>query len=326
MLTSRRLPTYAELLERRDAPPGSSWGLFGPDDHFGTLNLLGEEQARAAAALVRRGAAFGLDYEVNAFSPPVSPNRKAARHTMLSRHDGSVRDDRLDQFYLQVSSQIDGLRHHRHPVHGFYGGVADEAVDVGSADLGIQHAATKGIVGRGVLLDVSRHLAARGRPLDLRRAEAIDVSTLDEVAAAQGVELRHGDILLIHTGWARHATEVLTPEERAGLSTDRQFCGLVQARGTVAWIWDHRFSVVASDTVAVEVMPSVPDSPFHENVGRMMHPDLIALLGMHLGELWRLDQLAEDCAADGVYEFLVTAKPLNVLGGVGSPPNALAVK
>jgi hypothetical protein len=58
----------------------------------------------------------------------------------------------------------------------------------------------------------------------------------------------------------------------------------------------------------------------------MMHRPLIALLGMIIGELWKLDELAEDCAADGVYEFLLTAKPLNLKGGVGSPPNALAVK
>jgi len=321
-----RLPSYAELLHRRDAPPGSSWGLFGPGDELGTLNLLGPDQAREAAALVRRGAVFNLDYEVNAFSPPVSPNRRAARHTMLSRHDGCVRDDRLDDFYLQVSSQIDGLRHHRHAIHGFYGGVPDEVVEVGSPTLGMQHVAAKGIVGRGVLLDVARHLAAHGRPLDLSRGEPISTSTLDEVAEAQGVELRAGDILLIHTGWAHHAVTELGAEERAGLSTDRQFCGLEQSRETLAWIWDHHVSVLASDTVAVEVMPSVEGSPFRDNVAGMMHPDLIALLGVHLGELWKLDELAEDCASDGVFEVLVTAKPLNLVGGVGSPPNALAIK
>lgn len=326
MLRRGPLPTYADLLERDDAPPGSSWGVFGPNDELGTLNLLGADEARAATALVRHGRKFGLDYEVNAFSPPVSPNRHSARHTMYSRHDGCVRDDRLDEFYLQVSSQIDGLRHHRHSIHGFYGGVPDQSIAVGSPELGIQHAAARGIVGRGVLLDVARHLGEQGRPLDLHRAEAITTATLDDVAAAQGVELLAGDILLIHTGWARHAVEVLTPAERAGLSTSRQFCGLEQARETLAWIWDHQLSVVASDTVAVEVMPSVPSSPFHDNVGRMMHPDLIALLGVHLGELWRLHELAEDCAADGVYEFLVTAKPLNLMGGVGSPPNAVALK
>jgi hypothetical protein len=57
-----------------------------------------------------------------------------------------------------------------------------------------------------------------------------------------------------------------------------------------------------------------------------MHPQLIALLGMVVGELWRLDELAADCAGDGIYEFLLVVKPLNVVGGVGSPPNATAVK
>jgi hypothetical protein len=57
-----------------------------------------------------------------------------------------------------------------------------------------------------------------------------------------------------------------------------------------------------------------------------MHPDLIALMGMCLGEMWKLDELAADCAEDRSYEFFLTAKPLNLVGGVGSPPNALAIK
>ena len=63
------------------------------------------------------------------------------------------RDDWLDSFYLQSTSQVDGLRHIRHPQHGFYGGVPDEAIDVGPPELGIQLLAEKGIAGRGVLLD-----------------------------------------------------------------------------------------------------------------------------------------------------------------------------
>lgn len=325
MLTAP-LPTYAELLVREDGPQGSSWGVFGDCDELGTLNLLDADTAVKAARLVRRGRVFNLDYELNAFAPPVSPNRRAAQHTMLSRHDGHVRDDRLDDFYLQVSSQLDGLRHHRHPVHGFYGGTPDDDVVVGSPTLGVQRVAERGIAGRGVLLDVARHLAAAGRPLDLREAQPITAQLLDEVAAAQGVRFQTGDILLLHTDWARHAVEDLSAEDKASLSTSRRFCGLEQSRETLAWIWDHHFAVVASDTVAVEVMPSVATSPFTGNVGRMMHPDLIALLGVHLGELWKLDELAEDCTADRVYEFMVTAKPLNLLGGVGSPPNALALK
>lgn len=42
--------------------------------------------------------------------------------------------------------------------------------------------------------------------------------------------------------------------------------------------------------------------------------------------MWYLEDLAADCAEDGRYEFLVTSAPLNLSGGVGSPPNALAIK
>ena len=57
-----------------------------------------------------------------------------------------------------------------------------------------------------------------------------------------------------------------------------------------------------------------------------LHRILIGSFGMALGELWHLDDLADDCARDGVYEFCLTSAPLNVAGGIGSPPNALAIK
>ena len=251
---------------------------------------------------MRRGATFNLDYELNAFAPPVSPYRKGLQHFALCRHDGQVRDDYVNDFFPQASSHIDGLRHHRHSAHGFYGKVSDDAVGSGSPALGIQHVARKGIVGRGVLLDVQKYLADAGRPLDLRTAQAITPADLDGAARAQGVTFARGDVLLLHTGWAEHFLNDLDGEERARLIKERTFCGLEQSHEMLAWLWDHHFSVVASDTVAVEVMPSVPDSPFVENVGRMMHPDLIALLGVCLGELWKLEELARDCAGDGVYE------------------------
>ena len=42
--------------------------------------------------------------------------------------------------------------------------------------------------------------------------------------------------------------------------------------------------------------------------------------------MWNLEELAEDCARDGRYAFFLTSAPLNIPGGVGSPPNALAIK
>ncbi len=320
-----QVPTYAELLARSDGPPGSAWGVFGPEDQLGTLNFLGERTTLRAREAIQKGEVFNLDYELTAFDPPVSPNRRPVDHQILSRHGGNVRDDFVNDFFLQVSSQIDGLRHHRHPVHGFYNGVADDAIVAGEPDLGIQHAADRGIVARGVVLDVQRHLAELGQPLDLGTPEALTVAMLDDVVRKQNVTLEPGDVLLLHTGWAEYC-RALTPDKRTEQPAKRQFCGLAQSREMLAWLWDHQFSMIATDTVAVEVMPSLPSSPFVQNVLHMMHPEMIALLGMWLGELWKLDALADDCAADGVYECMIVAKPLNLVGGVGSPPNATAIK
>jgi len=60
--------------------------------------------------------------------------------------------------------------------------------------------------------------------------------------------------------------------------------------------------------------------------GRFLHFWLIPCLGMTIGELWWLDDLADACAADGRWIFQLVSAPLNVRGGVGSPPNALAIK
>lgn len=319
-------PTYAELLRRTDAPPGSSWGIFGPADELGSLNFLDGDRAARAASLVRRGRAFNLDYPLDAFSPSVSPYRRPPRHRMVTRHEGAVRDDYVEDLYLQGSSQIDGLRHHRHPRHGNYGGIPDAEIEAGSTRLGIHNAAEKGIVGRGVVLDVERYLASEGSPPQHLEGPALSVDLLERVAASQGTIFETGDVLLMHTGWCRCYLEDLDDEQRSGLVEARVFTGLGQSTRTLEWLWDHQFAMVATDTVAVEVMPAVDESPFHESVNRMMHPDLIALLGLHLGELWNLDGLALDCASDGVYECMVVAKPLNLRGGVGSPANALAVK
>jgi kynurenine formamidase len=323
---AKPLPTYAQLLERNDAPPGSSWGLFGDDDQVGTVNLLEDDVVKNAATLVRRGARFNLDYSLDEFRPPISPFRRRLEHKVNSRHDGQIHDDYLDDFFLQASSQIDGLRHHSHSIHGFYGGADRDDIKIGSPTLGIQHVSEAGIAGRGVLLDVHRYLKDQGRPIDLRVGHQITVADLDGAAQSQRLTFKCGDILLLHTGWSQFYLKELSFEEREEIVKKRHYCGLLQSRDTLAWLWDNHFSVVASDTVAVEARPVAKSSPLKDNVEGLMHPDLIALLGISLGELWKLDALAEDCARDGVYECFVTAKPLNLVGGVGSPANALAIK
>jgi Putative cyclase len=138
----------------------------------------------------------------------------------------------------------------------------------------------------------------------------------------EGVDLRPGDLLLIRTGYPSHAASSGKHPSNAA--------GLEQSREMLAWLWDHRIPLAASDNVALECIPPLQSSPFRtpggDQIDGLMHAELIALLGMVVGELWRLDELAADCADDGVYEFLLVVKPLNVVGGVGSPPNATAIK
>jgi kynurenine formamidase len=306
------LPTYAELVARTDAPPGTSWGLFGARDELGTLNLLTPERARASAALVRTGQVFSLNWNVEL--PDPSPFRKPPiRHQVGI---GSVgRDDWMDRFYLQGSSQWDGLRHIAHPRHGFYNGVPAERVDDPSSDtLGIHLVARRGIVGRGVLLDVARHVR-----FGADEEFAITAALLDEVASSQGVAVEPGDVVLVRTGWTGWYAG-LSQAERDAVGMTRPQPGLAPVERTAEWLWDRHVAAVAADNLALETMP------LHFEEGRCLHFWLIPCLGMPIGELWWLDDLATACAADGRWAFQLVSAPLNVRGGVGSPPNALAIR
>lgn len=324
------MPTYDELADA--CPPYSSWDVFGRDDELGTINLLTSERVAAAARLVRTGERFSLDNAVNAFEPYPTGTRPATRHQVFANNEFH-RDDWLDSFYLQSTSQLDALRHIGHPLHGFYGGMPATDNTPESTRLGIDRWAESGIAGRGVLLDVSRFFAAEGREYDVESTVLLDAETLDAIAAFQGVAWHGGDLLLLHTGWAANYI-AKSESERNEFNTRNKSPGLAQREATVRWLWDHEIALVASDTPAVEADPvfesdfRVPgERPPDRGVDHngMLHRPLIALLGMALGELWKLDELAERCAATERWDFFLTCKPLNIPGGAGSPPNALAI-
>jgi len=312
------LPTYGELTQRNDgAPAGTAWGVFGADDEIGTINLLDAERVRAGLAAAQLGEVHSLNWDV------ALPTPHPYRPTPERVHIGAgsfARDDYLSPFYLQFSSQWDGLRHIA--LDGtFYNGVAAERVDdPGSTTLGIHHWARRGIVGRGVLLDVARHLEARGTPLDPAQRFDIAAELLDEVAEAQGVSLERGDVLLIRTGWAGWYESLDADERGAALTPTSGQPGLAPVEGTAAWLWDRHVAAVAADNMAVE------SAPLDMRPGSFLHFRLIPAFGLALGEFFWLDGLAEACAADGRWTCLFTSAPLNVSGGVGSPPNALAIR
>jgi kynurenine formamidase len=176
-----------------------------------------------------------------------------------------------------------------------------------------------------VLLDAKRHFDAEGTPFLPDRRFPIGGRQLEAIAASERVEVRPGDILLLRTGWLAwlRSLDSDTRERMRGTVHPRegglQSPGLDPSAATAAWLWDHGVVGVAADNHALETLQIRADEGFG-------HRRILALLGMPIGEYFDLEELAADCAADGVYEFLLVASPLNLPGGVGSPANAYAIK
>ena len=216
------------------------------------------------------------------------------------------------------------VRHIRFREFGYYGARQDEDLD-GKGELGIEHWARHGIIGRGVLLDAAGYLEREGTPLDATKKFSMDGAFLERVAQAERLTLEPGDIVLLRTGWLTWYKSLDEAEREALRGTlhpgegGMASLGLDASQDTAAWVWDHQIAAMAADNVALEAFPVDATIGFQ-------HRRLIALQGMPIGEMWDLDELAHACARDGVYEFLLVSAPLYLPGGVGSPPNAYAIK
>ena len=314
------LPSFDELPIKSDAPPHSAWGVFGDDDQIGTINLLTPERVAAAARLVKSGQVFALNWELELPHPPLF-GRAVLQHTIKSRRK-NVFDDVYDNFNTQSSSQWDGLTHFGHPEHGFYNGVqAEQITGQPGTRNGIEHWARRGIAGRGVLIDYPKFALEHGIAFAPNIRCEISAEQMEAAAKWQNVEFQIGDILILRTGWIEWYL-TLDAEERAQLSQPGalEIGGLRQGEDSLRFLWDNHFAAIATDNPDFEAYPA------SEEKGGMMHSTIIGLWGMPIGEMFNLDPLAKACAEDGSYEFLFTSAPLNKLGGVASPPNALAIK
>ena len=204
------------------------------------------------------------------------------------------------------------------------GYVDTERMEVNAKTLGIEAWSESGIAGRGVLLDVARHADIPGDT-----SFVVTTDHLDETAKAQGVKLQMGDVLCVRVGWLGWYLGLDAAGRKAVSDGSRDYTfanfhtpGLAPGPAVAEYLWDHGVAAIAVDNPGVE--------PFGAGgigePGDSVHTRVLALLGIPLGEFFDFEALAEDCAADGVYEFLFTSKPLGILGGLGSPPNAIAIK
>ena len=316
----------ARTLKRADieamAKRVCNWGRWGKDDELGTLNFIGPEQLKAAGALIRKGKAISLGLEFNLRGPQTTSwgGRFNPIHTMLAtgtdavsgnQDAGGIRyADDVVTMPLQCGTQWDALG------HVFYGdkmwnGYDATLVDSGGAKKnGIEKTRAR-MVGRGVLLDIARY---KGGDY-LEDGYGISSAELDACAGSQRVEIHRGDFVIVRTGQM---------EQRLAASNWGGYSG-GDAPGlrfeTAEWMHRREIASICTDTWGCEVRPNeVPD------VFQPWHWVVIPMLGITMGEIFNLSELAEDCSQDGVYEFFFCAPSLPITGAVGSPINPIAVK
>ena len=298
------------------APKVSNWGRWGPDDEVGTINFITPEAVRRGAACVKRGDVFSLGLPLGADGPQLGTHGRMNPIHLMSALEGRVSaegdfrySDDMIVMPLQCATQWDSLAHVHYDGQLYNGFPATAITAAGAARNAIDRVGA-GIVSRGVLLDVARLWGVER----VAPGVAIKPTDLDAAERAAGVRVGTGDVLLVRTG---HLGAFKVDRDREGYL--RRAPGLGVA--CVEWLHARQVAAVATDTVAVEVIPwEDPAVPLP------VHLLCIRDMGLTLGEMFDLDELAADCARDGVWEFLFSAPPLKVTGGVGSPLNPLAVK
>jgi len=336
----------------KQRPPGSTWGDFGPDDQLGRLNLLTPEKVRQAVAEVRAGLSFCLSLPLDyPGESKLNPRRKPPQlapttlkgepfmnfplERLDARNTDVVCDDQV-LLSLQYSTQWDsfahvgswfdadgdgvpekvyynGFRAHEHikgPADPKGEGCAGESC---AAALGIENFAVKAIQGRGVLVDLYAHYGEERR--------LVGYDELMRVMDADGVTVETGDMLLLRTGFAEI---IVSMNRHPDMNRLNNACAVLDGRDErlLQWITDSGVAAICADNYAVEAFPA------RERDGRRpalpLHEHCLFKLGVPLGELWWLKELAEWLRAHGRSRFLLTAPPLRLPGAVGSPVTPVA--
>lgn len=330
-------------------PEGANWGDFGPDDQIGRLNLITPERRRAAAAEVREGLAFCLSLPLDCPRVQLNPRRFPPQIGYSMRGDDPamnypygrvfpgmkevVCDDKVT-LSLQYSTQWDALCHMgclydaegggteevtyyngfranadvRGPVDYLHGSAPLDG-PYGAQALGIERIAETGLQARGVMVDLHAHVG-------LARI-GVGYDHLMRIFEADRVEVEPGDVLCLRTGFDR---ALLANYADPSLSLDPHGCAGLDGFDDrlLQWIGDSGVAALVSDNEAVEVSPDFARETPH-GIRVPLHHLCLFKLGIPLGEMFLLSDLADWLRANGRSRFLFTAPPLRLPGAVGSP-------
>lgn len=315
------VPAMGELL--KDSP--KNWGKWGPDDEVGGLNYLGPQEVLQAVQHVKQGKVFTLQVAMcDPAGDPVWPGRRGAEKMMIV-DEGDWMGDKAPAFpgglhyaddfitaFLQGSTQYDALGHVWYDGEIYNGYDATTTIG-GLTKASVYPIAQRGVVGRGILIDVARH---RGKE-SLDKGETFTHEDLVAIAEAQGAAIQPRDVLVIRTGFLPTFHKFGSAAFYDGFVEP----GLTHSAELVRWFQDMEIPNLVTDTIANEVTID-PES----GVALPLHCALMRNLGVLFTEICDLEQLGEDCAADGQYTFLYVAAPLKVVKGTGSPVNPVAIK
>ncbi len=303
-----------------------NWNRWGPDDEIGTLNFTSPEDIVAAARLVQKGKVMSLALPYDSRGPQGGKSKFAPLgrfnpiHLMLRTgtdaysgvldHRKIRGTDDLIIMPMQCGTQWDGLGHILYGDQMWNGYDCRLVTSFGAQKCGIENTREK-MVGRGVLLDIPRMLGLDVLPDGF----AITNDILDRAQTHFGVQVRRGDYLLVRTGQMEAMLAAGTWDGYAGGDAP----GL--AFETLDWLREKQVAAIATDTWGVEVRPNPSDE-----AAQPWHWIAIPILGLTVGEIFALAELAKDCAEDKRYEFMFVGPALPVTGAVGSPSNPLAIK
>ncbi|KAJ8130590.1 hypothetical protein O1611_g3039 [Lasiodiplodia mahajangana] len=325
-------PSYDQLPLDPSYPTKAAWGVWGADDELGALNHITKDTILAASQTIQEGRAFPLNLRLDIPDPPANPARKPLNHLFLPQ-DGYT-DDVL-VMNTQISTQFDGLRHFPYSTNNsvftyqWYNDLIADYEDVigpkPTTTLGLQVSAEKGIAVRGVLLDFAGWMDATNRTFDALTGINITTDDLDKVAAWQNMPSdwsKPGDMLIVRTGWVRQYM-ALDATARALLPVQNlPSIGVEPSDRTLRWLWEKKLSVVGADNYAFEMSAFTFEIDGHI---RSLHQIFIGGWGQSIVEFLYLEELAEALHASGRWNFFMTMQNLNVVSGIASPPNALAI-
>ncbi len=285
----------------------SNWGRWGDDDQLGAVNLITPETRLAAAKLVTQGVSVSLARDVE--KDKAVDNPRPFLHKMLNvglNNPGQfVSDDYQVSYHGYAHTHMDSLCHMAFNGEMYNGFPQAEVVAEGAPKLAVTNF-KQGIFARAVLMDIPRLKGVDW----LEPGTPIYPADLDAWEQESGANVQSGDIVLIRTGrWAKRDAE-------GPWDVSAKSAGLHAS--SAQWLKERDAAILGSDA-ASDVSPSLVDG-----VNQPIHQLVIIAMGMPIFDNLDLEAVAAEAARQNRWEFLVTAAPMAVGGGTGSPFNPIA--